>query len=498
MATRNKMTRRRFVETSLMATAAAAFAPNMASGLSGGPSPMKRVFGKTGFEVTTFGLGGQASIQWTPADVDPVKIILKAFEKGINYFDTSNLYGPSQMNYGKAFRQLKLIPGEQGYDEKLRKSIFLTSKTHLRTAKGDSQLARVSSRTDGPQGSRTVDDIKRSLSLMFGDGTGKYPKGAYLDLMLFHNLNTKEEVDAIYEGIKNTNSSMERIGALAALRDFRDGTNLTGLNPEKEKLIRHIGFSGHYDAAVHMYMIQRDTLNLLDAMLVAINANDKLMFNMQHNVIPMAKAKNMGVIGMKVFADGAMYTKPAEWSNKVEHVVRTVGAKNLPSKPLIQYALTTPGVDLVIIGIGQISDKFENCQLSNNIEAAQIKPDGLTEAQRIEIEKMAAVVKGGKTNYFQRQAVSLLPPREVNASRQVAMNTEKVIVGWHTAFAGQSPLKKYEVWCDGKKKAEIPFRPQLTTDPITWEDLYDKQSHKYSVKVIDNDGREAVSEVVTV
>ena len=51
---------------------------------------------------------------------------------------------------------------------------------------------------------------------MFGDGKGNYPEGAYLDLMLFHNLNRMEEVDAIYEGIENTNPSMERIGALAA------------------------------------------------------------------------------------------------------------------------------------------------------------------------------------------------------------------------------------------------------------------------------------------
>jgi aryl-alcohol dehydrogenase-like predicted oxidoreductase len=44
---------------------------------------MKRMFGKTGFEVTTFGLGGQASLQWTPDDVDPVSIILKAFDAGV-------------------------------------------------------------------------------------------------------------------------------------------------------------------------------------------------------------------------------------------------------------------------------------------------------------------------------------------------------------------------------------------------------------------------------
>lgn len=496
MATRNKMNRRRFVQTTMMAAAATAFIPDLTSGFSGKAAPMKRVFGKTGFEVTTLGLGGQSSLQWTPSDVDPLKIILMAFNKGINYFDTSNLYGPSQMNYGKAFRELKLIPGEPGYNEALRKSIFLTTKTHLRTAKGDSNIPNVSSRTDGDAGSHTVDDIHRSLSQMFGDGKGKYPEGAYLDMMLFHNLNTKEEVDAIYEGVENTNPSMERIGALAALRDYRDGTNLTGLNPKNEKLIKHIGFSGHYDAAVNMYMIQRDTMNLLDAMLVAINANDKLMFSMQHNVIPLAKEKNMGVIGMKVFADGAMYTKPAEWSNKVEHVVRTVGDKNLPSKPLIQYALTTPGVHTVIIGIGQVSDKFEDCQLCNNYEAAQIAPDGLSEQERAAIEKMAAAVKGGKTNYFQKQAVSLVPPARIDVSKVTASGSNKVVLGWHTAFAGPAALKTYEVYRDGQRIAAVPFRPQLTTEPIKWTCPSDDARHSWAVKVIDAEGREALSDQI--
>ncbi len=99
------------------------------------PAPAKRMFGKTGFEVTTLGLGGQASLQWTPADVDPVPIILKAFKMGINYFDTSNLYMGSQLNFGKAFQILNLIPGKEGYDQKLRESIFLTTKTHIKWAK---------------------------------------------------------------------------------------------------------------------------------------------------------------------------------------------------------------------------------------------------------------------------------------------------------------------------------------------------------------------------
>ncbi|MBT7346458.1 hypothetical protein HN807_05180 [Candidatus Bathyarchaeota archaeon] len=82
------------------------------------PSPMKRKFGKLGFEVSTLALGGQASLQWTPDGLDPIPIILKAFKLGINYYDTSNLYDGSQLNFNQAFKLLNLIPGEKNYNKK--------------------------------------------------------------------------------------------------------------------------------------------------------------------------------------------------------------------------------------------------------------------------------------------------------------------------------------------------------------------------------------------
>jgi len=494
MENQNRMNRRKFTKTTVLAAASTAIAPAFITSFSKVPSLMKRKFGKIGFDVTTMGLGGQASLQWTPEGVDPVKIILKAFDLGINYFDTSNLYGPSQANFGKAFKIKNLIPDQSGYDETLRHSIFLTTKTHLRFAKGNGDVKGVNNWTNGEQGTHTVDDLHRSLSLMFGDGKGNYPKGAYLDMVLFHNLNTREEVDAIYEGLDNTDPKAERIGALAALRDYRDGSNLTGLNPGKEKLIHHIGFSGHFDPSVNMYMIQRDRTNLLDAMLVAINANDKLMFNMQHNVIPLAAAKNIGIIGMKVFADGAMYTKPAEWSENPGHVVRTVGSKSLSSHSLIRYTLTTPGIHLAIIGIGHISADDAECQLTSNLAAAQILPGGLTEVERIAIETAAAKVKEGKTNYFQTAALPLTAPKEVSVVHKEENNIRKATISWNTAYAGDAPIKNYEIWRDGNKIKEVPFTPQITMDPYAYsESLKDKTAHTYIIKVVDDKGRIAES-----
>ena len=96
---------REFVKLSAAAAAGLTVLPGYRFGLDQLPAPMKRTFGKTGFEVTTLGLGGQASLQWTPADVDPVPIILKAFKMGVNYFDTSRVYGDSEKIFGEIIKK---------------------------------------------------------------------------------------------------------------------------------------------------------------------------------------------------------------------------------------------------------------------------------------------------------------------------------------------------------------------------------------------------------
>jgi aryl-alcohol dehydrogenase-like predicted oxidoreductase len=461
-----KISRRNFLKTTAATTAAVSLMPFGTCALEKTPAPLTRKFGKHDFQVTSLGLGGQSSLQWTPADVDPVPIILKAFRLGINYFDTSNLYGPSQLNYHKAFKKLNLIPGETGYNETLRKSIWLTSKTCQRWGKpGWEKLENVRNSSNGENVKCAVDDLKRSMTQIFGDGQGSYPEGAYLDMILIHTLENGAEVDVLYKGLETPLDPNGHFGALVALRDFRDGTNLTGMNPKNEKLIRHIGFSGHHDAAAMIDMIQRDQWGILDGMLIAINANDKLMFNMQHNVIPVAEAKGLGIIGMKTFSDAAMYHKEPRWSNKPEDVYRKVGEPGLPSRPLIEYSLTTPGVHTLIVGIGQIDDDPAKCQLTQNFYAAQIRPDGLTAEERRKIEQMAAGVKEGKTNYFQLPKVGLSAPREL----QKRDKNGQLLLTWQTAYAGDHPLARYEILVDGKKAGEVIHKPQtLKKEPFSY------------------------------
>lgn len=461
------ISRRNFIKVSAATTAGVSLMSLGGCNVEKVPPPMKRKFGKHDFMVTTLGLGGQASIQWTPDDVDPVKIILKAFELGINYYDTSNLYGPSQMNFNKAFKQLNLIPGESGYNEELRKSIWLTSKTAMRWGNpGWPQREKVNNRSNGEEVTCAVDDVRRSLTQIFGDGQGSYPAGAYLDMVLIHTLNNEAEIDVLYEGLETPLDPNGNFGALVALRDLRDGTNHTGMNPKNEKLIRHIGFSGHNNPPAMIDMIQRDEWGILEGMLIAINANDRLMFNMQHNVIPVAEAKGLGIIGMKTFADAAMYHKEPRWSNKPDDVYRKVGEPGLPSRPLIEYSLTTPGVHTLIIGIGQIDDDPMKCQLVQNYYAAQIAPDGMPADDRKKIEQLAAGVKEGKTNYFQMAKVGLVPPRLLQKSEVNGKN----MLTWQTAYAGDDPIVRYEVMSNGQKIAEVPHKPQLfLKDPFAVE-----------------------------
>ncbi len=493
MKSKLSISRRKFIKTSATSAAGLALLPAF-SRCTYKPKLMTRSFGSLDHEVTTFGLGGQASIQWTPKDVDPSAIILKAFDKGVNYFDTSNLYGPSQENYSKAFRKLDLIPDQTGYNESLRRSIFLTSKTHLRWAKGEKEIEGLNNWTNGQQGTHTIDDLKRSLTQIYGDRKGYYPKGAYLDMVLIHSVTNPGDVEAIYEGLESTDPKAERIGALAALRDYRDGTNLTGLNPREEKLIKHIGFSGHYNAGVMMDLIRRDKYGIIDGLLVAINANDKLNFNMQNNVIPVAAAKNMGLIGMKVFADGAMYTKNADWSREPSDVVRQIGSKDTPFKPLIEYSLTTPGISTLIIGIGQISDDPSQCQLSQNIDASQIKPGALSETDREMVEEMANKVKQGKTNYFQKDEGGLTSVQ--NTALQ--QTEEKTIqLSWDTAYAGSYPIEKYEVWRNDEKVGEVKHNPQISMDPFQYHDkLIESEKSEYKVVTIDTKDNRAETDVM--
>ena len=449
------VSRRQILTTLGATTVAASLASPAAEGVDKRKSVIPlRTLGRTGRLVTPMGLGGQASLQWTAEGIDPADIVVRAFELGINYFDTSNVYGESQEHYGEAFRRLHLTPATAGYDAGLRERIFLATKTTRRFARDPSQ----------PAAQMAVDDLKRSLTQIFGDGKGSIPEGAYLDSIQMHAVTTFEDVEHLYVGMNERGGTMPgQIGAFAALLDYRDGTDYTGLNPEHRHWVRHVGVSGHFSSPVLMRMLRLDEGNNLDTLLVALNVNDKLYLPHQTNVVPLAVARGMGVIAMKVFADGVFFGKEARFSRTPADVITSVGDPNkLFYRDLVRYSVSTPGVTTAIIGIGHIDRKNpDKDQLVADFAAAIDTP--MTPKEREQLEKQAAAMYGATTNYFQDKARGLVQPTDIKLSK----NGNRVTVSWNAGYAGANPIRSWQIKSGAKVLLTIPFRPQLTMAPLT-------------------------------
>lgn len=467
-----------------------------------------RRLGRTGRQVTTLGLGGQASIQWPAEGSDPVAIIEKAYRLGINYMDTSNVYGPSQKHFGEAFRRLGLCPGAANYDHAARGRLFIAGKTHIRMARRPAGKRFQTDYSDGMLDdfgvSTAVDDVRRSLSLMFGDGRGGYPEGAYLDSLQFHNLNTMNEIDMLYKGFEDPRPDREWIGALAAMLDLREGTNRTGCNPKNERLLHHIGITGHWNTAAHIYAIQRDSRRLLDTLLVTINPSDGKYMAHRHNAIAVAAAADMGVIGMKIFADAAYYHKEVKFSDRPDDVYHGIGSPELPSRDLIRYSLSVEGVCTLIAGIGHIDEDAGKCQLARNLADAQVeKPLDPDEMAAVEAQVTAAG-KDHANASFQRKALGLTAPRNVGVEPDSAapmMGRVAVRITWDTAYAGAVPIERYDVLRDGIVVGSVPHTPQFRATRFHYDDLFDKDrpagAHEYRVRTVDAAGAATDSPVLT-
>ncbi len=449
-----------------------------------------RLLGRTGREVTTFGLAGGNKVQWDLPGDEAVQIVVKAIRAGLTYIETANNYFLSQEKMGKAFETLNLKPGLPGYDHSLRGRLFIATKTGLRHAivrDGSEPMGRSSG-----GGKLVLEDIKRSLTQFFGDGKGHIPDGAYLDLMQVHHISSNADVDAVYEGLDNPEDmSLPRVGALACLLDYRDGTNRTGLNPEHRKWIRHIGITGHENPAVHMYAIQRDTRNILDTLLVAVNPNDPRYFCHQTNSIPVAHAKGMGIIGMKVFADGVMYGLEQAYAHRPGQSVPTVGQPDkLPFQDFIRYSLNPPGMASIITGIGLIdgNDDPERDQLVANLAAAQTARP-LSDREKADIEQTVADLHGTRTNFFQAPSTGFQPAQGFTARRT---DSGGVRLKWHSAYAAGSPLVAYEVYRRRERIGTVPYRPQTSLKPFEFEDKRAPRGHSgglyYRVRAVDSTG----------
>lgn len=68
-----------------------------------------RNLGKTGYKVGIFSLGGQAALEKANNEATAVAIIEKALDLGVNYIDTSSIYGGPDRALGQFLAATKAV-----------------------------------------------------------------------------------------------------------------------------------------------------------------------------------------------------------------------------------------------------------------------------------------------------------------------------------------------------------------------------------------------------
>ena len=248
---------------------------------------LTNALGKTGHQATLFGLGGEGVLRTDGRTAEAVKVIHRALDRGVNYCDTAPAYASSLDYYGAAL-------GER------RKQVFLASKTHERTREGSLRL------------------LDRSLKRL---------KTTHLDLWQLHDLRSQDDLDEIFA----------KGGALEALIQART-----------EGRVRFLGITGHHDPEILLEAMRRFAF---DTVLVALNAADVHRMSFIQTVVPEAARRGMGVIGMKVCAQGAL-----------------LGPGNLSMDEAMGYVLSTPGVSLTIVGCKTEAEVDDNARIAREFK----------------------------------------------------------------------------------------------------------------------------------
>ena len=288
-----------------------------------------RNLGKTGYKVGIFSLGGQAALEKADNFDIAVPIIERALDLGVNYIDTSSIYGgPERWSEQYVGRVMKTR----------RQDAFLATKTKERTRDGSLRM------------------IERSLTLLNTD---------HVDLWQLHDIGLPEDVNAIFG----------KGGAMEAL-----------LQMQEQKVVRFLGVTGHYRPEALIDAVNRHPF---DTILLALNAADTHIHSFTDQLLPLAVEKQMGIIGMKVPARGRLlstWTPPPleqqqhSWEGSA--IATRSGVMNMGQA--MHFTLSHP-VSTVIIGCDNIAQLEENVQIARDFTP-------LSQSQMAALNQLAAPV----------------------------------------------------------------------------------------------------------
>jgi uncharacterized protein len=296
------------VAQSALPESAKAMPPDKAAGPHSGSMPTRNL-GKTGYKVALFSLGGQAALEHSNNEAVAVPIIERALDLGVNYIDTSSIYGgpsrPSERYIGTVMKTR-------------RKETFLATKTKERTRDGSMRM------------------IEESLRLLQTD---------HVDIWQLHDIGTMTDVDQVFA----------KGGAVEALLQARE-----------QGMVRYLGITGHHRPEALAECIRRLPF---DTVLMGFNAADQHQHSFAEELLPLALEKQMGIIGMKVPARGRILATwnppPIDQQKKMWEAGANITSRpgTLTMREAVYYALSHP-VSTIIIGIDSIAQLEENVTLA--------------------------------------------------------------------------------------------------------------------------------------
>jgi aryl-alcohol dehydrogenase-like predicted oxidoreductase len=237
----------------------------------------KRRLGRTGVEVSLIGLGGWHLGFKSIDEQLSIRIIRTAIDSDINFMDNCWDYneGASEIRMGKALRD--------GYRERA----FLMTKI------------------DG----RTKEDAAKQL-----DESLKRLQTDHIDLVQHHEILRFEDPHRIFD----------EKGANAALLEARDAGKIS-----------FIGFTGHKDPRIHLYMLEvaHEYGFTFDTVQMPLNVMDAHYRSFEKLVLPELVKHDIGVLAMKTMANGMILK-----SNTVSAIECLQYAMNLPTSVVITAA----------------------------------------------------------------------------------------------------------------------------------------------------------------
>ena len=210
---------------------------------------LHRELGSTGEQVSVIGLGGSHLGKANVEEDEAIRLIHEGLDRGINFLDNSWDYneGRSEERVGKALSQ-------GGYRQK----------------------AFVMTKLDGRTKELATDQINDSLRRLKVD---------HIDLLQHHEVIRFDDPDRIF----SEGGAMEAVVAA-----------------KQAGKVRFIGFTGHKDPRIHLYMLevaQKHGFHF-DTVQMPVNIMDAHFRSFSQMVVPEAVKQKIGVLGMKCFGNG--------------------------------------------------------------------------------------------------------------------------------------------------------------------------------------------------